>query len=261
MNDILDALSARIKSPYFGYSVLAFLGLNWRGIFLLFSLNGTAYERIHAFDLETSIYSLLLFPLLVGTAVALSSPWIRFFFAYFSRIPLELADNVSLNLEHRKAIRQAELERTRSDLFAVKEDELIERAKRDEKIAEIDNQEVQAKLNAQIEELRKERDQLSEQVKSQGSTLKSSKNLSRAASEILRAASLSSEGEITMIGTLAGTTIDVGEEQFGGHNSREFARYESGLQELIDFGYVKDRSGKGERFVLTHDGWNTAEIL
>ena len=34
MNDIFDAISARIKAPYFGYALLAFIGLNWRGIFL-----------------------------------------------------------------------------------------------------------------------------------------------------------------------------------------------------------------------------------
>ena len=35
MKEVLDAFSARIKSPIFGYGILAFFGINWNPIFYI----------------------------------------------------------------------------------------------------------------------------------------------------------------------------------------------------------------------------------
>ena len=50
MNDVIDAINTRFKSPYFGYAVLAFFALNWRGIFLLSATEGDPASRLEAFD-------------------------------------------------------------------------------------------------------------------------------------------------------------------------------------------------------------------
>jgi len=73
MGDVLDAVSARIKAPYFGYAVLAFIALNWRAIFLFVMTEATPVERLAIFDAHTSNWTLFFAPLLVGVNRRLGS--------------------------------------------------------------------------------------------------------------------------------------------------------------------------------------------
>lgn len=164
MNDIFDAISARLKAPYFGYALLAFIGLNWRGIFLLSVTMGTPQERLSAFDAQTSEWSLVVLPLIFGAVITLASPWVRLAFSFLSKRPFEHIDDLHLDAEHRKTIRKTQLERSRAELFASKESELIGRAKRDEEILEIENEQLKEKLIQEIEALRLQRDRMSSDV-------------------------------------------------------------------------------------------------
>ena len=77
MNEVFEALNSRIKAPYFGYAILAFFALNWRGIFLLVVDDSEPVNRLALFDSETSFWTLLVFPLLVGAVVAASAQWLK----------------------------------------------------------------------------------------------------------------------------------------------------------------------------------------
>ncbi len=125
MKDVVDAIGARIKSPYFGYSVLAFVALNWRALFLLLLSKASPENRILEFDAVTSSWTLFVLPLFIGSLVAIISPWIGLLFEYISRKPFGLTDVIKIEAQHKNTIKQAELERTRNDLFAIKEKELI----------------------------------------------------------------------------------------------------------------------------------------
>ena len=73
MKDLFDAITTRIQAPYFGYSLLAFVVLNWRALFLLIMLDATAHERISIFEQETSVWSVVVLPLLVGAILRQST--------------------------------------------------------------------------------------------------------------------------------------------------------------------------------------------
>ena len=45
MNEILEALATRIKSPIFGYFVLSWVAFNWRPLFYLFFSNTVIDDR------------------------------------------------------------------------------------------------------------------------------------------------------------------------------------------------------------------------
>lgn len=262
MKDVIDAISSRFKSPYFGYAILAFFALNWRGIFLLVATVGTPEVRLAAFDSVTSPWTLVVSPLLAGALVAASTHWVRYAFSLVSRKPLEWMDNLDLEAEHRKTIRQSELEQSHSEFFAVKEKELIDRAKRDEQVAEIEDTKAKEKLAAQLEALRKERDQLSEQLKNQSLTGRPSvRNLSKESAEILSAAAKSKNGSIIKAKTMGGASIQAGDTSFGAEGPREFAKYEKALEDLVVIGLVKGVGTKGEIFNLTHEGWQVADKL
>ncbi|WP_417559946.1 hypothetical protein [Marinomonas sp.] len=245
MKDVVDAINSRIKSPYFGYAVLAFFALNWRGVFLLLVSTGSPAERLQLFDAETSFWSLAVLPLIVGALVAASTHWLRYLFLLVARKPLELIDNSNLEADHRKFIRQAELELVRTDLAAKRESELIDRAKRDESIAEISDESKKKELEEEIKKIRSERD-----IK-----------LSEKARELLLAAALEDKGTIMTPKTIGAQSIQAGKKSFGKNSKRDYAAYESALNELVASGYVQPVGHKNEIYELTHDGWQLADAL
>ncbi|MBU2886793.1 hypothetical protein KO507_13555 [Gilvimarinus agarilyticus] len=245
MEDVVDAINSRLRSPYFGYAILAFLAFNWRGIFLLLTSSAAPIERLELFDSETSYWTLAVLPLVVGALVAASTQWLKYLFLLIARKPLELIENSNLEAEHKKFIRQAELEKVRSDLASKRESELIERAKRDESIAELSDESKKRELETEIGKIRKERD-----VK-----------LSDGAREILTAAASEEQGRILVLKTLAGENMQAGKKAFGGKSKKEYAAYEAALRELVAAGYVKPVGHKGEIYELTHEGWQLAGAL
>lgn len=258
MNDILDALGSRLKSPYFGYALLAFIALNWRELFLFVVSNAAPQERIDAFDAATDHLSLVVYPLLVGAAVAASTPWIRLLFAFIARKPLELAEDLQLEAEHRKTIRKTELEQARNEQFALIETELIERAKRDEQVAAIGDDDAKQRIAREIEELRRKRDSMSASVMELTSA---KEQLSEAAKELLKAAASDEQGKVIKIRTLSDQSIQAGGRQFGNDGPKDFAKYEAALEQLIRVGYMKSLGNKDQVFELTHDGWEASGML
>ena len=223
MRELIDAVDSRIKAPYFGYAALAFVALNWRGIFLLSTTEASPLERLSAFDSQTNSFTLVILPLLVGAAVAATSHWVHFIFGFISSKPSALIDNLYLEAEHKRTIRQTELEQSRSELFAVKEKELIERAQRDEKSI--------------------------------------IKGLSSEASSILKAASKSKDGTIIKSESLGLPSIEAGGLTFGAKSHRDFAKNEAALEELVSEDFVKASGNQGVMFILTHRGWQAADKL
>lgn len=257
MQDVLDAISARIKAPYFGYAILAFIGLNWRGIFLLSVMKGSPQERLAAFDAQTSTWSLIVLPLLAGGLVTLASPWVRLGFGVLSRRPFEHMDNLHLDSEHKRTLRKTQLEQSRSAFFASKESELIERAKRDEKVLQIEDEQLKEKLKAEIDALRREREEMSVSLTERKNGIR----VSSEEREILKAAAQDKGGSIMRMSYISGRTIQAGGLTFGEESSRDFAKYDAALGSLVSNGLVSAVGTKGEMFELTHAGWQLADEL
>jgi len=257
MKDVLDAVSARIKAPYFGYVLLSFIAINWRAFFVLSLSRGTPQARLSAFDIETSFVSLVAAPLLIGAGITLASPWIRYGVAYLSRKPQHLFDLIQLDSEHEKMLRKTVLERSRSEHFADRENELIDRAKRDSEIEDIENEELKARLSEQIEALRNERDKLHESLSGRPHTAV----FSPEEVEILKAASQDESGSITRNVWLNGQSIEAGASSFGEKDKREYSKYDAALKALIVKDLVEKVGRDGGLHELTHSGWVVADSL
>ena len=63
VKEVFESLSARIRSPYFGYAFFFAVFLNWKAWFYLFFENSSVLERYKYFDSETTISSLVYYPL------------------------------------------------------------------------------------------------------------------------------------------------------------------------------------------------------
>jgi len=194
---------------------------------------------------------------MVGSFVAVTAPWIKYAFAFLSSKPFESMDNLQLNAEHKKTIRRTELERSRADLFAGKEAELIERAKRDEEILSIDDAHLKERLQAEIVALRQERDRMSAGP-AQKSPLEALTPVERT---LLSRAAERGDGLIARNDYLDGRSFQIGFEKFGGESRRDFVRYESAMQSLVEKGLLSDVSHNGKRFELTSAGWDLAEAV
>lgn len=167
MNDLIEALKNRINSPVFGYFVLALLALNWKAFFYMAAQKGDAIIRIQFFEQNTTTFSIFIWPLVFAIGFSICYPWLTFIVTWLTARPTELKDLVQANSEHRLLMRRKQLEDARSSLLANTELELIERAKRDQELDNLQNEELRKKLKSELELLRTERDSLRETQQSE----------------------------------------------------------------------------------------------
>lgn len=158
MKEIIEAFAARIKSPVFGYFILAWLAINWKPLFFLFFDLNQIDERIELFEKLTSIYTLAVLPFVVAAVAAVLYPWVNYTFLWICRKPTDLRNSIQAESEHKLLLKKKQLEETRSLILATRERELIDRAKRDEEIKSISDKNTKESLQNQIDHLRKELD-------------------------------------------------------------------------------------------------------
>ncbi|WP_045857957.1 hypothetical protein [Teredinibacter purpureus] len=161
MKDIIDEIDSRIKSPLFGYFLFSLIAFNWEEMFYLVVDIGSVSKRIEYFHNGTNLYSLLIYPFLVASVYAIAYPWLSYLFMRLSTKPAELKNSLHAESEHKFLTKKQDLEKTRSELLRSAEVELIERAKRDAELGEIEDEGIREKLQTEIEQLRQDRDELS----------------------------------------------------------------------------------------------------
>ena len=169
MKDIIDEIDSRIKSPFFGYFIFSLIAFNWEEIFYLIVDISSASKRIEHFHNGTDVYTLLAYPFLVALIYAVAYPWLHYLVMLFSTKPTELKNTLQAESEHLLLIKKNELEKLRSQTLSIKEEELIERAKRDNELSQIENENIRNNLEEEIEKLRKNRDSLSNSKKQSNS--------------------------------------------------------------------------------------------
>jgi hypothetical protein len=92
-------------------------------------------------------------------------------------------------------------------------------------------------------------------------TSKSKYKISEDAQTLLSAAAERDDGMILMAAVIGGRFVQAGGQTFGGESSRESARWEYALNELLDNNLVIARGHKGEVFELNYEGWALADEL
>lgn len=126
----------------------------------MFFDDGTALTRIGYFKNETNWISLFIFPTTTACAYTIFYPWLIYILTLSASKPNQLKNNLQIESEHNTLIKKQERENTRSQFFKEMEEELINRAKRDEDLGDIENEAAKEKLTKEIEKLRADRDEL-----------------------------------------------------------------------------------------------------
>ncbi|WP_180889298.1 hypothetical protein [Stenotrophomonas maltophilia] len=254
IKDVIEATQVRLSSPYFGYALLAFAGLNWKAFFLLALTPGTPLERLAAFDGETSFTKLAIYPLIAGVLVAATSEWVKLAFNWTSSYPSKRIIDLELNSQHLRLLKTAELEKARSSLMEAREAELLRRAKQDEALTDISDDETKRRLAAQLSDYRREADKKSNQPSP----------LTPHAIEVLGSLAGSKSGEVRVLSYLEGDIISAGKlEVNSSDDARRFESIRDGIGLLEKRGYLAKRSQGSDStlYTLTSSGWEQADQI
>lgn len=160
VKEIFESIEARIKTPFFGYFLFSLVAFNWDSFFYLFFDDGAASTRIDYFKKETNWISVIFYPTITACAYTIFYPWLIYILTLSASKPNQLKNNLQIESEHNTLLKKQELENTRSQFFKEMEEELINRAKRDEDLSDIENEATKEKLKDEIEKLRADRDEL-----------------------------------------------------------------------------------------------------
>jgi len=154
IKEILDALNTRIRSPIFGSIAIAFIFTNWKSLFYLAFSNTTVSAKFFYFDANTTVWSLIVIPMVIGLALAIASPWIALFSSQIAEFPTSKRKLLQVDSVHKSLLRKQELEQTRKQILAETEFHLIQAAKRDEAVQKIGDPKIREGLQKQIDDLR-----------------------------------------------------------------------------------------------------------
>lgn len=153
LKELVEAFSARIKSPIIGSIALAFIAINWRAVFFLFFSGEPASDKFAYFTENTTGLSLYLYPVIVGLAFALLVPWVNFLGAKAIESPVTNHRNMQLDAAHTLAERKTRHAIDMETVSAEHRKALLESAKVDQEIKEADiDEDVRADLEDKLVE-------------------------------------------------------------------------------------------------------------
>lgn len=154
LKDTFEAYRERIRSPILGSILIAFFACNWKAIWFLLFSDVPIVLKFAYFDYQTSPWTLYVWPVVIGTTIALLTPCITLFGAWMATKPTGLLNKLQSNQASNRRIHDAENKKREEEslaaLQATKERAVLEAAKRTEEAREIGG-------NEAIEALEKQR--------------------------------------------------------------------------------------------------------
>ncbi len=141
---IFDAWGDRIRSPFFGSVLVAFVAVNWKVLFYLFFADKPVRARILYFDMNSDLTSLVLLPIGLGVIAAIALPWTSYVGAYFARLPKSLLHEIQFTETTRRRIaeyeKRADEEKAIAKFETEKETRQINAAKRLEEASAVSDE-------------------------------------------------------------------------------------------------------------------------
>ena len=154
MKEVLQALEARIRSPYMGYFTLCFIAFNWKPVFYLFASTESPAARISFFEENTGLWTLLLWPAFIGAIITVCYPWVSLLFVYFCEKPTQFRNSMQAKTEHALLVEKQRLQEERRKILANAENQIIDQAKRDQVVEQIQDDSIKDKVKSEIQDLR-----------------------------------------------------------------------------------------------------------
>lgn len=248
LRELVEAFSARIKSPIIGSIVLAFVAVNWRAVFFLFFSGEPASDKFVYFTENTTGYSLYVFPVLVGLAFALIVPWINFWGAKAIETPVSKHRSMQLDAAHALAEKKARYAVDMETLTTEYRSALLDRAKVDQEIKEANiDEDVRTDLENKL-------------VEAKASTVTDiveiEAPLSNISKHFLKRAAANSSGRIKLSDRSGQYYVTFGIENAKSDDAvdrKSFLEIKEAVGELIEVGYME--SSEKDAIDLTTAGY------
>lgn len=251
MKDLFEAINTRVKEPYWGFFVLSFLAFNWKGLFLLSFSVGTAQEKIALFEVETTLWSLLVCPIGSALIILLLTPWLKVILGYATRSAYERINSQELKRESKYLAEKNSLEKERARELANKEKELIDQAMRDEDIEKIKDVDVKENLKKEIVELRTQRNTISHEDHDMIG------KFSKVQEDIVNFLRENDSNHIEKNRSIHGEFIKLGENIiYRERNLRNYLKYEEAIKSLVKNNILQDINNKGMVFEIAENNIN-----
>lgn len=154
IKEIFESLSARIRSPFFGYLFFFTIFFNWKAWFYLLFANTSATGKLAYFDNETTTSSLVYIPLGLAFIATISSPWLRLFFIWAVKFPTTQKNILQARAESEILREKNKLEKNRIESQAIEEDKIISQAERDAQVKALSDKESRESVQQQLDEFR-----------------------------------------------------------------------------------------------------------
>lgn len=261
MKEFFEALNSRIRGPLLGNFLIALLLINWKSLAILFFGAGEIETRIENFEAGISLSAFLFLPMMLAVLISFIQPLLALAGAFISYWPMHRKRMLQLrsDSDFEDAKQKKEIERKK--MLGELEEELIEKAKRDIQVGEIEDNERRLKLQREIDDLRSNKADINSD-KTFDDNVDWAGELPDKAKEMLLAAVGDGKGEIMRLTTLSGTSFSAGPFQYQNiHSGRELAELEEAIDSLVTHELIRDIGYKGEIFRVTSKGYSVADEL
>lgn len=142
----------------FGYAFLAFVAFNWKPLFNLLFSSSSVLDRFVYFDLNTNWQSLALYPLIFGVSWSVLYPWFNYSILWINRFAIDKQNSLQAASESKLIAEKRKLEYERNALQAQEEERILQQAKIDSDVKNIEDKDAQNEAMEKLAKLRRMRD-------------------------------------------------------------------------------------------------------
>ena len=256
--NLWNAWLQRIRAPIIGAISLSFIAINWQPIWYLLFADQPVRQKFLFFDANTSISTLIFYPVIVGVLLAMTSPWLRLVGTWWTQFPISRIRRIQSDRDHdqkvhqeyllkKQAIAATERVEAEADLHAKQDEAIISAETRRQKATIVGGDTLKADL---------EKDRWQNRLSEIAQTL-----LSEASRE---------DGEIQVTSFLGGTRIRAGHftlpspddpRTSGKDGPRELAKIEAGISELENQNLIRSQNAENTYFKITELGYEVSDLL
>jgi hypothetical protein len=151
INQLKEAITERVKSPFLGSILLAFIAFNWKAIFYVIFADKTVVEKFAYWDLYTSTNTKLLYPIIAGSVFALVIPYISSLFAFLIEWPISKSRIRDENTAHKIAIQKI---RNQQKLENEREEVVASKVRQEEELEKIKDKDIRAAVKENLNEIK-----------------------------------------------------------------------------------------------------------
>ena len=115
LTELSNALSQRMRTPSIGSILLSFFVINWQPIWYLLFADRPVRQKFLFFEANTSLSTLLFYPLFIGAALAIISPWLRMAGVWWAQFPSRKIERIKVKSDHEGQIIRMTYDRIKTE--------------------------------------------------------------------------------------------------------------------------------------------------